>query len=59
MEVRPSPRREIAPRMSNHVSPQAAWHVDLSIPGVELCDGRGCPWEWHLGKAIQAKKRGS
>ena len=43
-------------RISNHVSPQAAWHMDLLISGVEHCDGRGCPWEWPLGTAIWAEK---
>lgn len=44
------------PRISSCVSPQAACHMNLSIPGVEPCDDRGCPWEWHLGTAIWAQK---
>lgn len=47
---------KLPPRISNHVSPQASWHMNLLIPGVGACDGRGCPWEWHLGTAIWAQK---
>lgn len=26
---------KLPPRISNHVSPQASWHMNLLIPGVE------------------------
>lgn len=34
-EARLPQGEKLPPRISNHVSPQASWHMNLLIPGVE------------------------